>query len=219
MIDSEPPLVVTPAPSAGPLNKFKTYSNDQFPSSDPMPFLTGLSQGITYHRNNLGLHFPNSGEDIRMNRIGNTKLAKSLRLKLQKILASMIHSTAHPTIFPARVLHTSEFSELLTNLLRTPTFLWKSKVPINVRSGRHKLFLQVLQGSLHLLVDLAAHTGGAQKDRVTEQANGEVDIADAAEEAVAAEGVKGLAGVAEKEEYKYNVADTVEFRGVLLAKI
>lgn len=178
-----------------------------------MSFLTGFSHRFTYHRNNLGLHFPNSREDIRVNRVRNAKLAKSLRLKFQKVHASMIHSTAHPAIFPARVLHISEFPELLTDLLWTPTFLRKCKIPVNVRASRHKLFLQILQGSLHLLVDLAAHTGGAQKDRVTEQAEGEVDIADATEEAVAAEGVKGLAGVAEEEEYKYNVADTVECLG------
>lgn len=59
-----------------------------------------------------------------------------------------------------------------------------------------------------MLIDLAADTGNAQEDAVAEQAERDVDVADAAEDAVAADGVEGLARIPKDEQDKYDVANT-----------
>lgn len=69
-----------------------------------------------------------------------------------------------------------------------------------------------------MLIDLAAHAGRPEEKGVAEESNGDVDVAQATEEAVAAEGVVGLACVAEEEEYKYDVADSAGF-GAWLAMV
>jgi hypothetical protein len=56
---------------------------------------------------------------------------------------------------------------------------------------------------------LTADARSAQEDAVEEQANGDVNVADASEDTVASNRVEGLARVAEDEEYKYDVADAV----------
>jgi hypothetical protein len=63
-----------------------------------------------------------------------------------------------------------------------------------------------------LLINLAAHTGSTQEEGVTEETSGDVDIADAAEQAVAAERVEGLARVPEKEENEYDIADSINVK-------
>lgn len=56
---------------------------------------------------------------------------------------------------------------------------------------------------------MTADARSAQEDAVKEQANGDVNVANASEETVASKRIEGLARVAEDEEYKYDVADAV----------
>jgi len=146
-----------------------------------------------------------------MDRIGNTKFTKSFRLEFQEVLTTMVYRTAHSSIFPAGMFQVSQLSELLSNLIRRPAVLGQRKVPSHIGTALHKLQLEVLDGRRDLLIDLASDAGGAQEDRVTEQANGEVEIANAAKKAVATERIEGLARVAENEEYEYDVADPRTF--------
>lgn len=119
----------------------------------------------------------------------------------------MVHSAAHSAILPTGMLQARQLIKLLANPVWRPTFLGECEIPVHVRSTLHKLRLKVLDCRGDLLIDLTTHSGGAEEDGVAEQSDGDVDIADAAEEAVAAERVEGLACVAENEEYKYDVAD------------
>jgi hypothetical protein len=50
-----------------------------------------------------------------------------------------------------------------------------------------------------LLINLAADTRDAKEDTVAEQAEGDIDVADAAEDAVATDGVEGLARIPKDE--------------------
>lgn len=164
---------------------------------------------ITYHSNHLGLHLANARENIRMNRVGNAKLAKGLCLQLQEVFATMIYRTAHTSIFPACMFQASQLGELLTNLIRRPAILRQCEIPSNIRTTLYKLRLEVLNSCRDLLIDLASDAGDAQEDRVKEEANSDVNVADASEKAVATKRIEGLARVAENEEYKYDVADAV----------
>lgn len=58
-----------------------------------------------------------------------------------------------------------------------------------------------------MLINLSADTGRAQEETIAEEAQGDIDIADAAEDAVAADGVEGFAGVAQDEENEDYVAN------------
>lgn len=58
----------------------------------------------TYHSNNLCLHLTDTGKHIRMDGVRNTKLTESIRLELQQILTTVIHSTTDPAVFPACML-------------------------------------------------------------------------------------------------------------------
>lgn len=152
-----------------------------------------------YHRNDLGLHLSDSRENIRMDRIRDTKLSKGLGLKLQQIFATVIHRTTDTAILPTGMFQTGQLIELLPNLICRPTLRGKSQVTVHIRSTLHELGLEVIDGSRHLLVDLAAHAGGAEEDGVAEQTDGDVDIANTSEEAVAAERIEGFARIAKEE--------------------
>lgn len=121
----------------------------------------------------------------------------------------MIHRTAHASIFPACMFQASQLSQLLTNPIRRPAILRQRQISSNIRSTLYKFRLEVLNSCRDLLIDLASDAGGAQEDRVTEEANSDVSVADASEKAVATKRIEGLARVAENEEYKYDVADAV----------
>lgn len=129
----------------------------------------------------------------------------------------MVHSTADSTVFPALVFQVGQFPELLPDLIRSPTFLGQGQIPVHFRTSQNELFLEVIDSRCNLLIDHASHTREAQESRDDEQLHGEVDIADASEETVTAERVKGLANVAEYEEYKYNVAESVELEASLVS--
>lgn len=103
-----------------------------------------------------------------MNRIGNTKLTKSLRLKLQQILAPMIHSTTDAAILPTSMFQARQLIQFLPYFIRRPTLLRKRKIPIHIRPALHKLRLKILNSRGNLLIDLAAHTRGAEEERVGE---------------------------------------------------
>lgn len=111
----------------------------------------------------------------------------------------MIHRTADTAILPACVFKTGQLVELLPNLICRPAFRGESQVAVHVWSPLHELRLEVGDGSGHLFVDLAAHAGGAEEDGVAEQTDGDVDIADTSEEAVAAERVEGFARISKEE--------------------
>lgn len=53
-----------------------------------------------------------------MDRVGNTKLPESLRLEFQELVASVVHSTAHPAILPTSVVQACQLGEFLANLVR-----------------------------------------------------------------------------------------------------
>lgn len=57
---------------------------------------------------------------------------------------------------------------------------------------------------------MAAHAGRTEEEGVAEESDGDVDVAQTAEKAIAAEGVVGPACVAEEEEDKYDIADSAE---------
>lgn len=149
-----------------------------------------------------------------MNRIGHTKLPKGLGLKLQQLLAAMIHGAADPAILPAGMLQPSKFTELGADLIGSPSFLGQSQIPVDIRSTLHQLFLKICDGSGDLLINLASHTGSAEENRVAPQTDGDVDVAKAAKETVAPERVESLARVSKNEKYKYNIADATASKAV-----
>lgn len=103
-----------------------------------------------------------------MNRIGNTKLTKGLRLKFQQILTPMVHCTTDATILPTSMFQTRQLIQLLPDFIRRPTLLRKREIPIHIRPTLDKLRLEILNSRGNLLIDLATYTGGAEEERVAE---------------------------------------------------
>jgi hypothetical protein len=110
------------------------------------------------------------------------------------------------------MLQASQLIEFLTNLIGGPTFRGQGEITVHIRPALHKLGFEFFDRSRDLLINLAAHTGSTQEEGVTEETSGDVDIADAAEQAVAAERVEGLARVPEKEENEYDIADSINVK-------
>ena len=103
-----------------------------------------------------------------MNRVRNTEPLKRLSLQLQQILSAVVHSTTDATILPAGMLQSSQLIELLANSLGRPSFRGQCEITDHSGPALHKLILQVFNRGRDLLVNLAAHTGEAQEERVTE---------------------------------------------------
>lgn len=164
---------------------------------------------LIYHCDNFSLHLPDTREDIRVQRVRDTESVKRLRLDLQQVLAAVVHSTTDSTIFPPRMLHVGQLLQLGADLFGGPSLLREREIPCDIGARRHELILQILNGLGHLLVNLASDTGGAQKDGVEKETDGEIDIAKTADKAVAAQRIEGLADVAENEEEEYNVSDSI----------
>lgn len=142
--------------------------------------------GLTNHSNDFSLHLPHAREDIRMDRISNAEFPKGLRLYLQQVLATVVYSTADTSIFPPRVFHASQLVELGANLFWRPSFLWKSQKLGNLRTFRNKLVFKFAESRYDLLVYLAADDRSAQDHREHPEADGSVDVTNAANDAVAA---------------------------------
>jgi hypothetical protein len=111
----------------------------------------------------------------------------------------MVNGAANATIFPAGMFKSSQFVKFSADLLRRPALLGQCKIPCNIRPRVNQLRLEIRDRSAHLLINLAADTRDAKEDTVAEQAEGDIDVADAAEDAVATDGVEGLARIPKDE--------------------
>jgi len=60
------------------------------------------------HRNDLCLHLPDSGENIRMDRVRNSEHAKGLRLQFDQLFSTVIYSSRDESILPSRVIHVNQ---------------------------------------------------------------------------------------------------------------
>jgi hypothetical protein len=76
------------------------------------------------HAHNLGLHLANTREDIRMDRIGNSELAKSLGLELHQLLLSVIDSARDISILPAGMIHVGKVLKLGANAVDREAIFW-----------------------------------------------------------------------------------------------
>lgn len=144
-----------------------------------------------------------------MNRIRNSKPPKRLRLQPAQLLPTMIHSPTDPAVLPPRMRHLAQPPQLLPHLLLAPSLRRQRQMPLHARAGRHELLLELEDGVGDLGLDLGAHAGEPQEERVQDAAGGAVEGGESAEGSEAANGVKGLAGPAEEEEDEDEVADAV----------
>lgn len=58
----------------------------------------------TYHGDNLGLHLPHTGEDIRVQRVADGKHAIRLTLQIQHLLPAMVDRSRDLTLLPLCVI-------------------------------------------------------------------------------------------------------------------
>lgn len=140
-----------------------------------------------------------------MNRVRNAKLSKGVCLQLKKILTTVVHSTADPSILPSRMFHICQLVEFGAHLLGSPSFLGKRQVPRHIGPARNNLRFQLLESRRNLLIYLAADTGSAQKERVAVYTYQRVDIAQATQDTVSAYRVERLADVPEKKKDKDDI--------------
>ena len=144
-----------------------------------------------------------------MDRIRNSKLSVSLILQIQQILPAMIHSTTNPSIFPHRMLHPRQFVQFRADLFWTPSLLGQAHVLDDAGTLGHEFGLEPCDSGGDLLVDFAADARGAEEEGVEEETDPEVDIADCAEDTMAAEGVERSLEDAEEEECEDDVPDSM----------
>lgn len=164
--------------------------------------------GYNYHSHDFGFHLPNARENVGMDGVRHAELPKGLCLELQEILSTVVHSTAHATVFPARVFHICQLIQLSANLLRCPSFLGEVEVSCNTGATCDELRLQALDCRRHLLINLTADTGEPQEDRIEEETDGGVDIADTAKDAIPPQRIECLANVAKDKEDKNDISKT-----------
>lgn len=119
----------------------------------------------------------------------------------------MVHRTTDTTIFPARMVQIRQFVQFRAHLLSRPSFFRQGKVARHLGTTGHKLRLETLECRGYLLVDLAFHAGDSKEDRVAVQSHGGVDVAEASEDAVTADGVERPAHVSEQKQHEDDIAD------------
>lgn len=164
--------------------------------------------GDHYHSHDFGLHLPNTREHIRVDGVGNTKLSEGFRLQLQQVLSTVIDSTTDTTILPARMFHVRQLVELSANLFSGPSFLRKIQITINAGPRRDEFRFKILNSCGNLLINLATDAREPQEDGITEETDGGVGIADAAEDAITAQRIECLANVAKDKEDKNDISKT-----------
>lgn len=142
-----------------------------------------------------------------MNGIGHTKLTKGLSLQLQQFLATVVNSAANATIFPTRMFKTSQLIQFRAHSIPRPSLLRQRQIAHDIGARVHELRFQIGDCRADLLIDLSADAGRAQEETIAEEAQRDIDVADAAEDAVPADRVEGFAGVAEDEEDEDYVAN------------
>lgn len=111
------------------------------------------------HAHNLGLHLAHTREDIGMDGIGNSELAKGLGLQLHELILAVVHSTRDKSILPASVIHVGEVLELGADVIMREAILGESKVSDLVLGDQ--LLGQLGQRLIDLLLNLASHARGS----------------------------------------------------------
>lgn len=144
-----------------------------------------------------------------MNRIRNSKLSIGRILQIQQFLSAMIHSTTDSSILPHRVLHTRQLIQFREDLFRAPSLLGQAHILDDAGTLGHEFGLEPCDSGGDLLVDFAADAGETEEERVEEKADLEVEVADCAEDAMAADSVEGSSKDAQEEEREDDVPNPV----------
>lgn len=140
-----------------------------------------------------------------MDRISNGKPAKGLGLQLQQLVSAMVDGAADLAVLPHGMLHAAELLELGHDLVVAHALLGQTDELDHAGLLGHQFLLELGQGGLDLPVDLGADARGAQEERVEDQAEVGVEVAQGAEDAMAAEGVERAAQQTQDEDEEDDV--------------
>lgn len=128
-----------------------------------------------HHGHHLSLHLPHSWKDIRMYRITDSELLKSLRLQIRQLHTTMINRTGNPPSLPRRMLHIPHLLQLGSNLLRAPSRRRQSGEMRRPRPRGHKLRLQVRQSFCDICAHFGLDEGEFKEERVALAVEGVVE--------------------------------------------
>ena len=107
------------------------------------------------------------------------------------------------------MLHPRQLVQFRADLFRTPSLLGQTHVLDDTGPLGHEFGLKPGYSGGNLLVNFAADAGGAEEEGVEEEADLEVEVADCAEDAMAAERVEGSFEDTEDEEGEDDVPDAI----------
>jgi hypothetical protein len=168
-----------------------------------------VSKRLSYHSHHFGLHFAHAREDVWMNGICYSELAKGLCLQPDQFLATMVHSSADSAIFPLGMLHVGQVAQLLAYLLFTPSRAGQAGDADHARTAGYKFALELQDRFGNLGLHFCADTRQAEEDTVEIAADADVEVTEGAEDATALELVEEFARPSQKEEDEYNVLDSM----------
>jgi hypothetical protein len=122
-----------------------------------------------------------------MNWIGHSELAKRFRLEPYQLLATVVDSPADASIFPACVLHVGQFLQLPAHLLFAPSCGRQAGDAYDAGATGDKFLLELGYRFRDLALYFAPYTRQAQEDTIKIAADGDVEVAEGAEDAAAFE--------------------------------
>jgi hypothetical protein len=175
-----PPDVVTPHAPSGALKSERTF--DMSVHSSDAQFTWN-----SYHSHNLSLHLAYSGKDVGMDGIGHSELAKRFRLEPYQFLATVVDSPANSSVFPTCVLHTGQFLQLSAHLLFAPSCGRQASDAYDAGATGNKFLLELGYRFRDLTLHFAPYTRQSQEDTIKIAADGDVEVAEGAEDAAAFE--------------------------------
>lgn len=116
---------------------------------------------VEHHADYFSFHLAHTREDIRVDGIGNGKLAKSLGLQADESFLAVVDGSGDEAILPAGVVEVGQHLKFRTHSICGQALLGKGQVPgisLCNEFGRH-----LSNGLVDLFLDLATHARGAKE--------------------------------------------------------
>lgn len=135
-----------------------------------------------------------------MDRISDGKPPKGFSLQFQQLVSAMVDGATDPPVLPHGMLHAAQLLELGHDLVVAHALLGQTDELDHSGLLGRQFLLELGEGGLDLLVDLGADARGAQEERVEDQTEVGVEVAQGAEDAMAAEGVERAAQQTQQED-------------------
>jgi hypothetical protein len=162
---------------------------------------------ISYHGHDFRLHLSHTRKYIRVNRVRDGELSKSLRLQPYQLVPAVVDSTADSAIFPPGMLHLRQLFQLVAHHILAPSLSRERSRALHTRARRDQLLLKLEDGLGDLSLHLCTDTRETQEDAEEGAADVGVYVCRGADRAAALQLVEELARPAQQEEDEDDIAE------------